>query len=62
MSTKAIRQAQFRLLKHTKPSKVDACIRLDTEHGETKRLEVTIPELECIMAVLQMRDDDNADK
>lgn len=56
MSIKSTRQAQFRLLKHTKPSDQQSCIRLDTEHGETKRLTITVPELETIMAVLQMTD------
>ncbi len=48
------RAAQFKLLNLKKPAEFKPTIRIETEHGETKRLNITTAEAEAITALLMI--------
>ncbi len=48
------RAAQFKLLNLKKPAESAPTIRIETEHGETKRLNITTAEAEAITMLLMI--------
>lgn len=48
------RASQFKQLKHTAAQEESPTIRVETEHGETRRLPITVAELSAILAILQV--------
>lgn len=49
------RAAQFKQLQLKKSMESMPALRLETEHGETKRLNITCEEMEAITAILMIQ-------
>lgn len=48
------RSAQFKQLQLKKAMESQPVIRIETEHGETKRLNISVQEAEAIAAILMI--------
>ncbi len=58
-NNQSYRQAQFRQLALKKAMDTKPTIRIETEHGETKRLNITVEEAEAITAILMIDQGEN---